>query len=109
VANLAEDTGSVNCGQDHYVAIRPSVSYSAVPGTGLDGHRGSGGSVDEAACSAASEQVCLLVCAGIQLTAFYEERPAVARCERTRCERTLEIAYVTECLRETGDEVWPFL
>ena len=58
----------------------------------------------EAAFSAALEHSCLLVCASIQLTAFYEERPAVARCERT-----LEIAYVTECIRETGDEVWHFL
>jgi hypothetical protein len=51
-----------------------------------------------------SGYVCLSACTRIQLTAFYEERPAVARCERT-----VEIVYVTECMRETGDEVRPFL
>jgi hypothetical protein len=44
-----------------------------------------------------------LICADIQLSVCYEERPAVVRCERT-----LAIAYVTECVRETGDEVWAF-
>jgi hypothetical protein len=60
--------------------------------------------MDEEACSAALEHVCLLVGTGIQLTAFSEERPAVCQVQSH-----VGITYMTRCVRETSDEVWHFL
>ena len=58
----------------------------------------------EATCSVALQHVCLLVCAGIQLTAFYMERPAVCQVRSH-----VGITYMTRCVREIEDEVWYFL
>jgi hypothetical protein len=62
-------------------------------------------SAGEEPCSAALEHVCLLVGAGIQLTAFSEERPAVCQ---VQLQSHVGITYVTRCVRETSDEVWHF-
>ena len=60
----------------------------------------------EAVCSAALEYVCLLVGAGIQLTAFSEEPPAVGQ---VQAQSHVGITYMTWGVSETSDEVWHFL